>query len=84
LLSIWGLVVIGIGAAGVAFTLYLMLVQKYGAIHSGNIQFLIPLLSILLAWIFLGEFSIFAIVGGTLCALGVALVSFERSSHPIS
>jgi drug/metabolite transporter (DMT)-like permease len=51
LLSIWGLIVIGIGAAGVAFTLYLMLVQKYGAIHSGNIQFLIPLLSILLAWI---------------------------------
>jgi len=84
LLSIWGLIVIGIGAAGVAFTLYLMLVQKYGAIHSGNIQFLIPLLSILLAWIFLGEVSIFAIVGGTLCALGVALVSFERSSHLFS
>ncbi|MFX0052036.1 MAG: DMT family transporter [Candidatus Hodarchaeota archaeon] len=79
LLSVWGLIVIGIGAAGVAFTLYLMLVQKYGAIHAGNIQFLIPLVSILFAWIYLAEFSRFALIGGILCAFGVALVSFEFS-----
>jgi drug/metabolite transporter (DMT)-like permease len=79
LLSVWGLLVIGIGAAGVAFTLYLKLVQKYGAIHAGNTQFLIPLVSILFAWIFLAEFSRFALIGGILCALGVALVSIEST-----
>ncbi|MFX0066407.1 MAG: DMT family transporter, partial [Candidatus Hermodarchaeota archaeon] len=79
LMSVWGLIVIGVGAAGVAFTLYLILVQKYGAIHAGNIQFLIPLVSILFAWIFLAEFSRFALIGGILCAFGVVLVSFEFS-----
>jgi drug/metabolite transporter (DMT)-like permease len=79
LLSIWGLIIIGIGAAAIAFTLYLSLIQQYGAIYASNIQFLIPLLSLLFAWIFLGEFSIFSIIGGILCAIGVALVSFQMS-----
>ena len=73
--SIIGLIIIGVGAAGVAFTLYLQLIQKYGATKSANIQFLIPIVSLILAWIFLAEFSILAIVGGILCAAGVALVT---------
>ncbi|MHA1944559.1 MAG: DMT family transporter [Candidatus Hodarchaeales archaeon] len=73
--SIIGLIIIGVGAAGIAFTLYLQLVQKYGATYSANIQFLIPIVSLILAWIFLSEFSILAILGGILCAIGVALVT---------
>ena len=73
--SIIGLIIIGVGAAGIAFTLYLQLIQKHGATQSANIQFLIPIVSIILAWIFLGEFSILAITGGILCAIGVALVT---------
>ncbi len=73
--SIIGLLIIGVGAAGIAFTLYLQLVQKYGATYSANIQFLIPIVSLVLAWIFLDEFSILAIGGGILCAIGVALVT---------
>jgi drug/metabolite transporter (DMT)-like permease len=73
--SIIGLIIIGVGAAGLAFTLYLQLIQKYGAIQSANIQFLIPIVSVILAWIFLNEFSILAIAGGILCAVGVALVT---------
>ncbi|MHA2028248.1 MAG: DMT family transporter [Candidatus Kariarchaeaceae archaeon] len=75
--SIIGLIIIGVGAAGIAFTLYLQLIQKYGATQSANIQFLIPIVSLILAWIFLGEFSILAIGGGILCAVGVALVTKE-------
>lgn len=78
--SIWGLVVIGIGAAAVAFTLYLQLVQKFGATRAGNIQFLIPLVSLVFALFFLNEFSIYTLVGGVFCAIGVAMVNYERNS----
>ncbi len=74
--SIWGLIIIGFGAAAIAFTLYLQLVQKYGSIKAGNIQFLIPLVSLLIAWIFLGEFSFLTLMGGIFCAVGVALVNY--------
>lgn len=77
--SIWGILVIGFGAAAIAFTLYLQLVQNYGSIRAGNIQFLIPMVSLLIAWIFLGEFSLFTLIGGSLCAIGVALVNHEVS-----
>ncbi|MFX1505271.1 MAG: DMT family transporter [Promethearchaeota archaeon] len=77
--SIWGIAVIGIGAAAVAFTLYLQLVQNYGATRAGNIQFLIPLVSLIFAVIFLNEFSIYTLIGGILCAIGVAIVNYEKS-----
>ena len=76
--SVWGIVVIGVGAAAVAFTLYLQLVQKYGPTRAGNIQFMIPLVSLFFAWIFLGEFSVYTLIGGIFCAIGVALVNYER------
>ncbi len=79
--SIWGLLIIGFGAAAIAFTLYLQLVQNYGSIRAGNIQFLIPLVSFLIAWIFLGEFSSFTLIGCFLCAIGVALVNYEAKNH---
>ena len=79
--SIIGLLIIGVGAAGVAFTLYLQLVQKYGATQSANIQFLIPIVSLALAWIFLNEFSILAIAGGILCAIGVAIVTYRPANN---
>ncbi|NHJ02577.1 MAG: DMT family transporter [Candidatus Heimdallarchaeota archaeon] len=75
--SIWGILVIGVGAAAIAFTLYLRLIQEYGATEAGNIQFLIPIMSLILAWVFLKEFSFFAIIGGIICALGVAIVSYK-------
>lgn len=78
-LSIWGIIVVGLGAAAVAFTLYLGLIQRYGTIAAGNIQFLVPIVSLVLGWFFLGEFSIFASIGGFLCALGVLVVTYERS-----
>ncbi len=76
--SIWGIVVIGIGAAAVAFTFYLQLVQKYGATQAGNIQFIIPLVSLIFALIFLNEYSFFTLVGGIFCAIGVAIVNYEK------
>ncbi|MFX1518043.1 MAG: DMT family transporter [Promethearchaeota archaeon] len=81
--SIWGIVVIGVGAAAIAFTLYLQLVQKYGATRAGNIQFLIPLVSLIFALIFLNEFSFFTLVGGIFCAIGVAIVNYEVDEQNI-
>lgn len=78
ILSIWGIIVVGIGAAAIAFTLYLGLIQRYGTITAGNIQFLVPLVSIFLGWLFLAEFSFFALIGGGLCAFGVLVVTYER------
>jgi drug/metabolite transporter (DMT)-like permease len=79
--SVIGLLIIGVGAAAIAFTLYLQLIQKYGATQAGNIQFLVPLVSLAFAWFFLGEFSAFALSGGILCATGVALVSYQRKNN---
>ncbi|MHA1213789.1 MAG: DMT family transporter [Candidatus Hodarchaeales archaeon] len=76
--NIFGIAIIGIGAAAIAFTLYLKLIQEYGSIKAGNIQFLIPIISLVLAAIFLREASSFAIIGGIISASGVALVSVER------
>ncbi|MFW9779199.1 MAG: DMT family transporter [Candidatus Heimdallarchaeota archaeon] len=76
-LSIWGIIVVGVGAAAIAFTLYLSLIQRYGTITAGNIQFLVPIVSLILGWLFLGEFSFFAFIGGIVCALGVLLVTYE-------
>ncbi len=73
--SITGLLIIGVGAAAIAFTLYLQLVQNFGAIYASNIQFLIPLFSLLFAWMFMGEFSSMAIIGGVICAIGVAIIT---------
>jgi drug/metabolite transporter (DMT)-like permease len=73
--SVTGLLIIGVGAAAIAFTLYLQLIQRYGAVRAANIQFLIPLFSLVFAWGFLGEFSWLALVGGLLCALGVAVIN---------
>ena len=75
--SIWGIALIGVGAAAIAFTLYLQLVQKYGATRAGNIQFLIPIVSLIFALIFLDEFSFFTLIGGIFCAIGVAIVNYE-------
>jgi drug/metabolite transporter (DMT)-like permease len=77
--SALGLVIIGVGAAAIAFTLYLQLIQNYGAIQAANIQFLIPLVSIFFAWIFLDEFSPLALFGGIICAIGVALVTYSSA-----
>jgi drug/metabolite transporter (DMT)-like permease len=76
--SVWGIAIIGVGAAAVAFTLYLQLVQKYGATRTGNIQFFIPLVSLIFALIFLSEFSFYTLVGGIFCAIGVAIVNYEK------
>ncbi|MHA2137925.1 MAG: DMT family transporter [Candidatus Hodarchaeales archaeon] len=73
--SVTGLLIIGVGAAAIAFTLYLQLVQSYGAVQAANIQFLIPLFSLLFAWIFIGEFSFMALIGGIICAIGVAVIT---------
>ena len=73
--SLIGLLIIGVGAAAIAFTLYLQLVQSYGTVRAANIQFLIPLFSLVFAWIFLGEFSLLSLTGGILCALGVAVIT---------
>jgi drug/metabolite transporter (DMT)-like permease len=79
ILSVWGIIVVGVGAAAIAFTLYLSLIQRYGTIPAGNIQFLVPLVSLIMGWFFLSEFSLFALIGGVLCALGVLVVTYERS-----
>ncbi|WP_455464133.1 DMT family transporter [Candidatus Hodarchaeum mangrovi] len=69
--SLFGLVIIGVGAAALAFTLYFELVQQYGASNAANIQFLIPLFSLFFGFIFIGEFSILTMIGGIISAIGL-------------
>lgn len=73
--SLFGLVIIGVGAAALAFTLYFELVQQYGASNAANIQFLIPLFSLFFGFIFIGEFSILTMIGGIISAIGLIYIT---------
>jgi len=73
--SLFGLAIIGVGAAALAFTLYFELVQQYGTSNAANIQFLIPLFSLFFGYMFLGEFSILTMIGGIISAIGLILIT---------
>jgi drug/metabolite transporter (DMT)-like permease len=72
----WSLVFLGFLGTTVGFTLYYQAIKKIGSARSGVFINLVPLFSILLAWIILGEtIKISVLAGGLILLLGVYLTN---------
>lgn len=78
----WGsLLYLGIGGTALGFSFYYQGIKKIGATRAGIFINLVPVFSILLSWLILGE-SIKSIVllGGLLVLFGVALTNIQKTS----
>jgi drug/metabolite transporter (DMT)-like permease len=72
-------ILLGILCTGVAFVLYYRLINRIGASRAATVTYLVPLFSVLWAWVFLGEAltARMAIAGGLILS-GVALSQRQR------
>lgn len=67
-------VLLGILCTGVAFVLYYRLIHRIGAPRAATVTYLVPLFSVLWAWIFLGEaLTVRMAIAGGLILGGVAV-----------
>jgi drug/metabolite transporter (DMT)-like permease len=71
---------LGVGGTAVGFSLYYRGIKKIGATRAGIFINLVPVFSLLLSWMILGE-SIKPVVlaGGMLVLAGVSLTNYQRS-----
>lgn len=71
---------LGIGGTALGFSLYYQGIKKIGAMRAGIFINLVPLFSILLSWLILGEsVKIIVLTGGFLVLTGVTLTNLRRS-----
>ena len=72
-------ILLGILCTGVAFVFYYRLINRIGASRAATVTYLVPLFSVLWAWVFLGEAltARMAIAGGLILS-GVALSQRQR------
>ena len=72
--SIWWLVYLGVFPTALAFTTWAYALSHMNASSLGATTYLVPPITVLLGWLFLGEVPpALAFVGGALCLGGVAL-----------
>jgi drug/metabolite transporter (DMT)-like permease len=71
---------LGIGGTALGFSLYYQGIKRIGAMRAGIFINLVPLFSILLSWLILGEsVKIIVLTGGLLVLTGVTLTNLRRS-----
>ena len=69
---------LGIGGTALGFSLYYRAIQKIGAARTGIFINLVPVFSVLLSWLILGEaIKPIVIAGGLLILTGVSLTNFK-------
>jgi drug/metabolite transporter (DMT)-like permease len=69
---------LGIGGTALGFSLYYRAIQKIGAARTGIFINLVPVFSVLLSWLILGEaIKPIVIAGGLLILTGVSLTNFR-------
>jgi drug/metabolite transporter (DMT)-like permease len=72
---------LGICGTALGFSFYYLAIKKIGATRSGIFINLVPLFSILLSWLILGEsVKPIVLVGGFLVLTGVSLTNYRRNS----
>ncbi len=81
--SMWWLVYLGIFPTAIAFTTWAFALSHMNASSLGNTTYLVPPLTVLMGWLFLGEVPpALAYVGGALCLAGVALTRRKPKPRP--
>lgn len=74
------LVYLGIGGTALGFSFYYQGIKKIGATRAGIFINLVPVFSILLSWLILGEtIKSIVLIGGLLVLFGVALTNIQKS-----
>lgn len=82
-LSWLSLAYLGLGGTALAFSLYYMAIKKIGAARAGIFINLVPVFSLILAWLLLQETIKAAVLaGGLLVLAGVSLANFQRQPLP--
>jgi drug/metabolite transporter (DMT)-like permease len=78
--AVIAVLLLGIGSTGVAFVLNYQLLSSEGAVAGSIVGYLLPVVSVLLGFIFLGEKLDFLVVSGMIIVLiGVALSRIQKS-----
>jgi drug/metabolite transporter (DMT)-like permease len=80
--TIWWVVFLGAFPTALAFTTWAYALARTSAGRMGATTYLVPPLTILLAWLLLDESpAILAFAGGVLCLIGVAISAAVRSGR---
>jgi drug/metabolite transporter (DMT)-like permease len=81
--AVVALVILGAGSTGVAFALNYQLLESEGAVAASIVGYLLPVVSVLLGSIFLGERLDLRVIGGMIVVLaGVALTRLRPREQP--
>jgi drug/metabolite transporter (DMT)-like permease len=77
--TLWWVFYLGAFPTALGFTTWAYALSRTSASRMGATTYLVPMVAILLAWVFLGETPAgLALVGGALCRVGVAVSRSER------
>ncbi len=75
---------LGVGGTALGFSLYYKAIQKIGAARTGIFINLVPVFSVLLSWLILGEaIKPIVIAGGILILTGVTLTNYNPKPQPL-
>lgn len=78
------LVYLGVGGTAMGFSLYYLAIKKIGAARTGVFINLVPVFSVLLSWLILGEaIKTIVILGGILILCGVSLTNYSPKARPL-
>ncbi|HEV7973565.1 DMT family transporter [Amycolatopsis sp.] len=81
--AVLALLVLGVGSTGIAFALNYQLLASEGAVAASIVGYLLPVVSVLLGSIFLGEKLDFRVIAGMVVVLaGVALTRLRKRAAP--
>lgn len=80
--SLWWVVYLGVFPTALAFTTWAYALSHMNASSLGTTTYLVPPITVLLGWGFLGEVPpVLALLGGVLCLAGVALTRKRRRTR---
>ncbi len=73
------LVYLGVFSTAIAWLMFSHLIRNWGALRASAVTYLVPMVAILLDWLYYGEWpAINALIGAALILSGVGLIHFAR------
>jgi drug/metabolite transporter (DMT)-like permease len=83
--AVLSLLALGLGGTGIAYVLYLWLIEVAGSVRASLVTYIIPVTGLILGWLVLGEdVGLNTVAGFGLIALGVAAVMRGGTPTPVA